>query len=164
MAFRTSMGADAAGRPALTQWLHQTIQSGAGVAQDRPLTLGDLWAGRLLGDEERDAYQPPIDTSRRTRELRDSNDRTLPLPAKCVWFTDGGVCSNFPIHLGRRTWRCIPCRCWRYGRGFRLASCWTGTPSSQRFRGNVQPGSSLLPRMQATAATIIGGTRGAGSD
>ena len=208
----TGLREDAAGRPALMDWLHQTIQANAGVPEDRPLTLGDLWAGRLLGDDERQSYQPPVDkaidlvtittaatlqrpfrlpfeerefffdplewaklfppqvmnwlvahewpeqstdvyrynghpvmhrdpqqaphklvalprgrdlpivvlarlslsfpvllssvplyrvdfTRKRVRELRRSNDRHRPLPAKRVWFTDGGVCSNFPIHL-----------------------------------------------------------------
>jgi predicted acylesterase/phospholipase RssA len=38
-------------------------------------------------------------TSERVRAIRRSEDRTQPLPGKRVWFTDGGVCSNFPIHL-----------------------------------------------------------------
>ena len=208
----TGLREDAAGPPALTDWLHETIQANAGVPEDRPLTLGDLWAGRLLADDERESYQPPKDkvvdlvtittaatlqrpyrlpfaerefffdplewaklfpaqvvswliahewpeqgtdvyrfnghpvthrdprraprklvalprgrdlpivvlarlslsfpvllssvplyrvdfTRKRVRELRRSNDRARPLPGKRVWFTDGGVCSNFPIHL-----------------------------------------------------------------
>jgi predicted acylesterase/phospholipase RssA len=208
----TGLSTGGSGRPALTDWLHQTIQANAGVPDNRPLTLGDLWAGRLLDDDERAAYQPPVDkaidlvtittaatlqrpfrlpfeerefffdplewaklfpaqvmdwlvthewseqhddiyrfnghpvthrepgraprkllalpsgqdlpiivlvrlslsfpvlmssvplyrvdfTRRRIGELRRSSQRHRPLPAKRVWFTDGGVCSNFPIHL-----------------------------------------------------------------
>lgn len=208
----TGLREDAASHPALTDWLHETIQANAGVPEDRPLTLGDLWAGRLLADDERESFLPPVDkvvdlvtittaatlerpfrlpfeerefffdplewaklfppevmswlvahewpeqgtdvyqfnghpvthrdprraprklmalprgrdlpiivlarlslsfpvllssvplyrvdfTRKRVRELRKSDDRTRPLPGKRVWFTDGGVCSNFPIHL-----------------------------------------------------------------
>lgn len=97
----------------LTSWLHHYLSRLAGKLSEEPLTFGELWAGPLriqgqLWDRPSDSAPRVIDLAMITTSLNLGRPFRLPFglwrilgrrKATGVYFSDGGICSNFPIQF-----------------------------------------------------------------
>jgi predicted acylesterase/phospholipase RssA len=71
--------AAAPGLPSLTGWLHDQIQSLAGLPADQPLTFGDLWVADLRGQERGAALAAASADPARSRGAADTASRRIDL-------------------------------------------------------------------------------------
>lgn len=89
----SGLGAGAAGGPALTEWLHQVIQSLSGMGE-APLTFDQLWAApRYPGEPTtRRALQLAVITT----DISHHEPRTLPFEHGRFWFCEEEFRRLFP--------------------------------------------------------------------
>lgn len=90
-------GRNGGGTPALTEWLHATLQALSGKPSGEPLTFGDLWdAPRYQGDPE---TTRAITLQMITTSVSHHEPRTLPFSDTRFWFRRDQFEQLFPTTL-----------------------------------------------------------------
>lgn len=89
---------DREGKPALTEWLHSTLQHVAREGSDVPLLFADLWDAPRLASEpkERPQGEPRIALQLITTSLTQMEPRTLPFSEGRFWFREDEFRRLFP--------------------------------------------------------------------
>jgi hypothetical protein len=84
-------------KPALTEWLHEVLQSLAGKALDDPLTFDDLWSAPRYSGEP--ATPTAIKLQMITTSVSHHEPRTLPFTQDTLWFQTEEMELLFPKSL-----------------------------------------------------------------
>jgi hypothetical protein len=83
--------------PALTEWLHRTLQALAGKPEGEPLTFGDLRSAPRYGNEPESDYS--INLQVITTCVSHREPRTLPFASKSFWFKADEFRRLFPASV-----------------------------------------------------------------
>lgn len=101
--FGMCTGLGAPGKPGVTDWIHNAVQTVAAKPKNQPLTVGDLWGDKPKNGENR---SPGVVLVTMTTDLTSGRPYRTPLGGESHYFTEGEMADLFPPEIVEHLKRC----------------------------------------------------------